>query len=164
GTDGDIVFHNLYQLLIACAGCVETEVIISRVIPVSSRMVLIIIGTIFVSFFNFFDDVLFRAAILCHGSQDTILPGGIEKQLDDIRLILQDKVRTAADDNTGFCPGQLFDTLCLEVKQIILGSEIITVRRENLSLIDLFADAEQRRTLYLFIHLPKQRLIDTALL
>ena len=97
-------------------------------------MVLIIIGTIFVSFFNFLM-MSFSVPPFCgHGSPDTILPGGIEKQLDDIRLILQDKVRTAADDNAGFCPGQLLIHCAWKLKQIILGSEIITVRRGDLSL------------------------------
>ena len=61
----------------------------------------------------------------------------MDEDTDHIRIILQYKVSTASHKNTGFLLRQLLDYLRLIVEEILVRYKIITLRRDQISLVDL---------------------------
>ena len=67
----------------------------------------------------------------------------MDEDTDHIRIILQYKVSTASHKNTGFLLRQLLDYLRLIVEEILVRYKIITLRRDQISLVDLLGPAEK---------------------
>ena len=60
----------------------------------------------------------------------------MKEYANNIVIILQDKVRAAADNNAGLCIGEILNDFCLIVKKIFLGREIIVFRAEQVTLVN----------------------------
>ena len=59
-TDINIRFYYFHQLFVTHGGCVQAEIIVSRIIPLFACIVFVILCTIFVGLFDFFDNLFFR--------------------------------------------------------------------------------------------------------
>ena len=66
----------------------------------------------------------------------------MNEDTDHIRIILQYKVSTASHKNTGFLLRRLLDYLRLIVEEILVRYKIITLRRDQISLVDLLGPAK----------------------
>ena len=86
----------------------------------------------------------------------------MDEDTDHIRIILQYKVSTASHKNTGFLLCQLLDYLRLIVEEILVRYKIITLRRDQISLVDLLGPAEKCSPFQALIRLIEQHLIDPA--
>ena len=89
-----------------------------------------------------FLNVLCGSAELLACLADTEIPVSVNKHTENIWIVFQDHVRTTSDDHTGLCLCQLTDDFCLVIEQVLIGCEILALRREQLPLID-FGNCEK---------------------
>ena len=78
----------------------------------------------------------------------------MHEDTDHIRIILQYKVSTASHENTGFLLRQLLDYLRLIVEEILVRYKIITLRRDQLSFVDLLGPVPKQWTSLSGAHPP----------
>ena len=88
---------------------------------------------------------------------------GMDKDGNDVRIVLEDKIRAASDDDAGALLSQLFDNFRLVVKQIGVRSKAVTFRRNQGALVHL-AHLEKGIRADPLVDLCEQVLADTAVL
>ena len=81
------ICDHFHKLFIAHGRRVQTEIIISGVIPVSSGIIAVIFRAVLVDFLNPSLRFLLLEAVLVHHSCDAVLLRRTEIQFDDIRII-----------------------------------------------------------------------------
>ena len=82
------VLHNLHQLFISHGSRVQTEIIVSRIIPVLPGIIFILIRTVLIDLFDLILRIPPGNSVMLHYTDDTIFLRCKEKQTEHIRIIL----------------------------------------------------------------------------
>ena len=84
------------------------------------------------------------------------VPGSMDEYTNHIWIILQNIIGASANDHTGFLFCQFPDDLCLVIKQIFIRCKILTLRRNQFSIVDSGLSKQRALCTGIFIHLPKR--------
>ena len=111
-----IVANNLYSLIYAAFTGVDNHIIIDRVAPVLTCIVIVIRSAFSIFFFQFFE----RFVINLIAAQLAVCVICRDKEMVSIIKIFQNEIGTAADENTGAFLSQCFNRFGLRCEQIIV--------------------------------------------
>ena len=111
-----------------------------------------------------FLNVLCGSAELLACLADTEIPVSVNKHTENIGIIFQDHVCTTSDDHTGLCFCQMTDHLRLIIKQVLIGCEILTLRWDQLTLVDSGLCKKSLLGADIFICPSKKLLMNATLL
>ena len=120
---------------------IEAEVVIARVIPGLAGVVFIVFLTTTVEAANARFRLLFRDVRTRGLMRDAGRLRRADEYAQDMRLIAQDEVRAAPNDDAGALPGELGDDLRLVIEEVLIRGEIVAFRRDELSVVDISGNA-----------------------
>ena len=112
----NICFNFFHTLIESQLAAVQTQVIVSCIIPFSSGVIAIVVPTVFIRFSDELLHLLPSERGKLQSSCHAIGIWRMYEYADNIGIIPQNEIRTPSDDHAGLFLCQFFDYLCLIVK------------------------------------------------
>ena len=132
--------------------------------PLAAREVLEVVRAALVDLLDLLFGGLQIQSVLLHHAAYAVDHRRGDEHVHHILPTAQDVVRAAAHNHAVARGGELADDLRLIPEQVLVGDEVLAVRRDHFARVHLPGDAEQRHVLLGLVSLPEQILVDSALI
>ena len=116
----DGLLDNLDTALIREPPCVQAQIVVPDIVPIPPGVVFVVTGPVFIGFGDPLHHLMFGFPRPLHLMPDTDVRRCVDEDADQIRALLQDIIRTAADGNVGLPVRQFSQDLCLVIEQVVI--------------------------------------------
>lgn len=130
--DFDVILNHLHTLFSPDSCAVQRHIVVNRVGPVlAAGIIIVVFRPVGVRTVNKLMGPALGDVHPIHDGFDTVGPGGLNVEADHIFIILQDVIRTLADDDAALCLRQTPDQLRHDVKEIDIGDKSLLMWLED---------------------------------
>ena len=141
---------------------IETQIIVRHILPDSSGVETVIALAVTVQTVNVPHGVRTADALSGDFPLHAALVGRVNVELQNIRLVPQDKIRCPTDADIAFAVQKLAENFGLIVEEIFIAEEVSTLRRDQLAVIDPARYLVEQGLSRVFIRPCKDRFTDAA--